>query len=128
MGFKSKKYSIESTDYEVGQDNISKWGMDVHNTVFMASVGLSLLFIITLLALPPTDAKAAIDSIKGSVLANFDFLFMWGANLLLILAIIIAFSPLGKIRLGGEGAKPDYSKASWISMLFAAGMGIGLIF
>ena len=45
MGFKSEKYSIESTDYEVGQDNISKWGMDVHNTVFIASVGLSLLFI-----------------------------------------------------------------------------------
>ena len=128
MGFKSEKYSIESTDYEVGQDNISKWGMDVHNTVFVASVGLSLLFIITLLALPPADAKAAIDSLKGSVLSNFDFLFMWGANILLIFAIILAFSPLGKIRLGGDDAKPDYSKASWISMLFAAGMGIGLIF
>ncbi|UGA53490.1 BCCT family transporter [Vibrio sp. VB16] len=128
MIFKSKKYSIDSTDYQVGQDNISKWGMDFHNTVFVASVGLSILFIVTLLALPPADAKAAIDSIKGAALSNFDFLFMWGANILLIFAIILAFSPLGKIRLGGEHATPDYSKASWISMLFAAGMGIGLIF
>ncbi|MFB9216193.1 BCCT family transporter [Vibrio sinaloensis] len=128
MSYKSKKYSIDSTDYQVGQDNISKWGMDVHNTVFLASVGLSLLFIVTLLALPTADAKAAIDSIKGAVLSNFDFLFMWGANILLVVAIALAASPLGKIRLGGEQATPDYSKASWIAMLFAAGMGIGLIF
>lgn len=128
MRFKSKKYSIESTDYQVGQDNVTKWGMDVHNTVFIASVGLSLLFIVTLLTLAPADAKAAIDSIKGAVLSNFDFLFMWGANLLLIFAVILIFSPLGKIRLGGDDATTDYSTVSWIAMLFAAGMGIGLIF
>ncbi|GMM87255.1 BCCT family transporter [Vibrio fortis] len=128
MSFKSKKYSIDSTDYQVGQDNINKWGMDVHNTVFTASAGLSILFIVTLLAMAPGDAKAAIDAVKGAVLANFDFLFMWGANLFLIFAIGLAFSPLGKIRLGGENATADYTMASWIAMLFAAGMGIGLIF
>ena len=128
MKFKSKKYSIESTDYQVGQDNINKWGFDVHNTVFTASVALSILFIVSLLMLEPADAKAAIDSIKGAVLSNFDFLFMWGANILLLFAVGIAFSPLGKIRLGGDKATTDYSTASWIAMLFAAGMGIGLIF
>ena len=128
MSFKSKKYSIESTDYQVGQDNINKWGMDVHNTVFTASAGLSILFIVTLLTLAPADAKAAIDSIKSAVLSNFDFLFMWGANLLLLFAVVLAFSPLGKIRLGGDNATTDYSTMSWIAMLFAAGMGIGLIF
>ena len=128
MSFKSKKYSIDSTDYQVGQDNVSKWGMDVHNTVFLASVGLSILFIITLLALPSADAKAAIDSIKGAVLSNFDFLFIWGANIMLVFAVALALSPLGKIRLGGEDATADYSMPSWIAMLFAAGMGIGLIF
>lgn len=128
MTFKSNKYSIESTDYQIGQDNVNKFGMDVHNTVFTVSVGLSVLFIVALLALSPADAKAAIDSVKGAVLSNFDFLFMWGANLMLLCAIAIAFSPLGKIRLGGDGATADYSMLSWISMLFAAGMGIGLIF
>ncbi|UJF20026.1 BCCT family transporter [Vibrio sp. SS-MA-C1-2] len=128
MSFKSKKYSIESTDYQVGQDNINKWGLDVHNTVFTASAGLSILFIVTLLVLNPADAKAAIDSVKGAVLSNFDFLFMWGANLFLLFAVGLAFSPLGKIRLGGDEAKTEYSTMSWITMLFAAGMGIGLIF
>ena len=128
MSFKSKKFSIESTDYQVGQDNVIKWGIDVHNSVFTASAGLAILFIVTLLALSPEDAKAAIDSVKGTVLSNFDFLFMWGANLMLLFAVVIAFSPLGKIRLGGESATADYTTASWIAMLFAAGMGIGLIF
>ncbi|USD67567.1 BCCT family transporter [Vibrio sp. SCSIO 43136] len=128
MGFKSKKYSIDSTDYQVGQDNVTKWGMDVHNSVFTASAGLSILFIVTLLAMVPEDAKAAIDAVKGAVLTHFDFLFMWGGNAFLILAIILAISPLGKIRLGGEHATADYSMLSWIAMLFAAGMGIGLIF
>ncbi|MGF1748682.1 BCCT family transporter [Vibrio cionasavignyae] len=128
MSFKSKKYSIDSTDYQVGQDNITKWGMDVHNTVFTASAGLSILFIITLLVLSPADAKAAIDAVKAAALSKFDFVFIWGANILLLFAIGIAFSPLGKIRLGGDEATTDYSTLSWISMLFAAGMGIGLIF
>ncbi|MGX9462690.1 BCCT family transporter [Shewanella sp. A14] len=128
MKFKSKKYSIHSTDYQVGQDNILKWGMDVHNTVFTVSVGLSILFIVALLVFPPADAKAAIDSVKAAALSHFDFVFMWTANIMLIFAIGIAFSPLGKIRLGGDNATTDYSTVSWISMLFAAGMGIGLIF
>lgn len=128
MTYKSKKYSIDSTDYQVGQDNINKWGMDVHNTVFTASVGLSILFIVTLLVLTPADAKAAIDSVKSAVLSNFDFLFMWGSNFLLLFTAVLAFSPFGKIRLGGDDATTEYSTISWITMLFAAGMGIGLIF
>jgi len=46
----------------------------------------------------------------------------------LLFCIGIALSPLGKIRLGGKGATPDYSRLSWFSMLFGAGMGIGLVF
>jgi len=128
MKFKSKKYSIDSTDYQIGQDNINKWGFDVHNTVFTFSAGLSILFIITLLLLDPAVAKAGIDSIKSAVLSNFDFMFMWGANILLLFAVALVFSPFGKIRLGGDNATTDYSTVSWIAMLFAAGMGIGLIF
>jgi len=76
MKFKSKKYSIDSTDYQVGQDNVSKWGMDIHSNVFSVSVGLSLLFIITLLALSPSEAKDAINTIKNAALTNFDYVFI----------------------------------------------------
>ncbi|MCZ8498925.1 BCCT family transporter [Vibrio lentus] len=129
MSFKSKKYSIDSTDHQAGQDNVSKWGMDVHNTVFIASVGLSLLFIITLLALPPADAKVAIDSIKGAVLSKLDFLFMWGANIMLKVAVVLAFSPLGKIRFRYEDVRRRlfdviltvmlFGQPVWVSGLFS---------
>ena len=42
--------------------------------------------------------------------------------------VFLLISPLGKIRLGGADAKPDYGYMGWFAMLFAAGMGIGLMF
>lgn len=53
---------------------------------------------------------------------------MWAGNIFLIFCIGLVFSPFGKIRIGGEDAKPEHSNISWIAMLFAAGMGIGLMF
>lgn len=53
---------------------------------------------------------------------------MWSTNFFLLFAVALLFSPLGKIRLGGKEATPDHSTVSWLSMLFAAGMGIGLLF
>ena len=46
----------------------------------------------------------------------------------MVVCIGLAISPLGKVRLGGTLAKPDYTYPGWFSMLFAAGMGIGLMF
>lgn len=122
------KYSIESTDYTVGQDNIQKWGFDVHNSVFVLSAGLMLVFIVLLLALDPSVAKSALDSIKWSIISQFDSLFMWSGNLFLLFCIGLVLSPYGKIRIGGKTADPEYSNVSWMAMLFAAGMGIGLLF
>ena len=50
------------------------------------------------------------------------------ANLVFLFCVIVAISPLGKIRLGGSDAKPEYSNLTWLAMLFAAGVGIGLLF
>ena len=47
---------------------------------------------------------------------------------MIILAAYLAFSKYGSIRLGKDGEKPKYSYPSWLSMLFGAGMGIGLLF
>ena len=53
---------------------------------------------------------------------------MWAANFFVIFCLALIVSPYGNIRLGGEGAKPTHSRISWLAMLFAAGMGIGLMF
>ncbi len=122
------KYSIDSTDYTVGQDNVQKWGFDVHNPVFGVSAGLIALFLVAALVLDAGTAKAALDGIKWKIIGAFDWLFIWSGNLFVIFCLALIVSPLGKIRLGGRDAAADYSFLSWISMLFAAGMGIGLMF
>ena len=128
MSQTTDKYSIENTDYSVGQDNIQKWGFDVHNPVFGFSAGLIILFLVALLVVDPATAKAALDGAKWQIIGNFDTLFMWSGNIFLIFCIGLVLSPFGKIRIGGADAKPEHSNISWIAMLFAAGMGIGLMF
>ncbi|CAM2857087.1 BCCT family transporter [Vibrio ordalii] len=122
------KYSIDSTDYTVGQDNVQKWGFDVHNPVFGFSAGFIALFLVTALVVDPEIAKSGLDGVKWKIIGTFDWLFIWSGNLFVLFCLGLIVSPFGKIRLGGQGATADYSYISWLSMLFAAGMGIGLMF
>ena len=122
------RYSIETTDYQVGQDNVQKWGFDIHNTVFGISAGLIFLLISALLYTDPSTAKEALTSVRNNIMAEFDVVFMWSTNFFVIFTMALIVSPFGKIRIGGKEAKADHSTLSWLTMLFAAGMGIGLLF
>ncbi|MBD1574022.1 BCCT family transporter [Vibrio sp. S17_S38] len=122
------KYSIDSTDYTIGQDNVQKWGFDVHNAVFSISAGLILLFLAVILIVDPATAKDVLDGVKMSIINRFDSLFIIAGNIFVIFCLALVVSPYGKIRLGGVDAKAEHSYLSWLAMLFAAGMGIGLMF
>lgn len=122
------KYSIDSTDYTIGQDNVQKWGFDVHNSVFTISAGLIIFFLLAVLITDAATAKAALDGIKNAIINTFDSLFVLAGNFFVIFCLLLIVSPFGKIRLGGDTASPDHSYLSWLAMLFAAGMGIGLMF
>ncbi len=115
------------TDYEVGQDNVEIMGLDVHNPVFFLSAALVLIFSAVTLAFP-TASNEFLTSAKAHALDGFDWLFALTPIVILIFALSLAVSPLGRIRLGGPDATPDYSRRSWIAMLFAAGVGIGFMF
>ncbi|MEH6454200.1 MAG: BCCT family transporter [Psychromonas sp.] len=128
MSLNKDKYSIENTDYTVGQDNVTKWGFDVHKPVFAASAGLVVLFLIMISVVDTETSKTFLDGLKWQIIGAFDALFMWSANIFVVFCLALVVSPYGKIRLGGDDAKSDYTTMSWIAMLFAAGMGIGLMF
>ncbi len=128
MSINKDRYSIDNTDYTVGQDNVQKWGFDVHNPVFGISTSLIAIFLMAMLWVEPETSKTFLDGIKWQIIGAFDDLFMWSANFFVIFCLALIVSPYGKIRLGGDDAKSDYSLMSWIAMLFAAGMGIGLMF
>jgi len=118
---------IYETEHKAGEHNVEIMGMDLHNPVFFFSSLLIVLFV-TLTLIFPESAKQAFDASKSWSINNFDWLFMTAGNLFVLVCLALIVLPLGKIRLGGVDAKPEFSVTSWFSMLFAAGMGIGLMF
>ena len=118
---------IYTTKYKLGQDNLQKYGLDIHNPVFIISAMLILVFVIgTILA--PKEAKELLDGAKWWSINNFDWLFMLSGNIFVLFSLYLVISPLGKIKLGGDDAKTEFSTLSWFAMLFSAGMGIGLMY
>jgi BCCT family betaine/carnitine transporter len=123
-------HTIE-TEYEVGQNNIESsvgpFGFDIHNPVFLIS-GVSIVaFVFYALALPQ-HAADLFGWLRPALTSNFDWFFLGAANIFVLFCLFLIVSPLGRVRLGGSDAKPDYSYLGWFAMLFAAGMGIGLMF
>lgn len=119
------------TDYQIGQDNIivkvGPFGLDIHNRVFLvAGVGV-ILFVVLTLAFH-RQAEPLFSSMRLWLTGNLDWFFISAANIFVVLCLVLIVSPLGRVRLGGTEARPDYSYLGWFSMLFAAGMGIGLMF
>ncbi|WP_116597360.1 BCCT family transporter [Primorskyibacter marinus] len=123
--------ALIETDYEIGQDNVDgsvgPFGFDIHNPVFMIS-GLSIvLFVFYTLALPE-QAGAVFSWLFTTVTTGFDWFFIGAANIFVLFCFLLIVTPYGRVRLGGADATPDYSYIGWFAMLFAAGMGIGLMF
>ena len=119
------------TEYEIGQDNIEgqlgPLGFDIHNPVFAIS-GLSVvLFVFYTLALP-AQAEAAFSAMFDFTTSTFAWFFILAADFVILFALLLIVLPFGSVRLGGRDAVPDFSYAGWFAMLFAAGMGIGLMF
>ena len=115
------------TSYTVGQDNVRLFNMELHNPVFFITAFLTIGFVVGTL-LFPQDAKIILEQAKNWSIGNFDWLVMMSGNFFVFFCMILIVLPCGRIRLGGESARPEFSRLSWFSMLFAAGMGIGLMF
>jgi BCCT family betaine/carnitine transporter len=115
------------TDYEIGQDNITPFGLDIHNPVFLIS-GLSIIAFVLVTLMFQEGSAAFFAWLRPAITSTFDWFFLSAGNIFVLFAFVVCVSPLGRVRLGGQDAKPDYSYIGWFSMLFAAGMGIGLMF
>ncbi len=123
--------NLIDTDYEIGQDNIQTrigpFGLDIHNPVFAVS-GLTIIaFVILTLALQE-EAGAFFAWLRAALTSTFDWFFLLAGNVFVLLCLALIVSPYGSVRLGGRDARPDYGYGGWFAMLFAAGMGIGLMF
>ena len=115
------------TEYETGQDNVEVLGLDVHNPVFFLSASLVIIFALLTLVFPSVSGDVLSGS-KAFTIDSFDWLFAITPIVVFIFALIFTITPLGKIRLGGASATPDFKLHSWIAMLFSAGVGVGFMF
>ena len=122
---------IIETDYEIGQDNIEgqigPFGLDIHNPVFLIS-GLSIVAFVAYALVAPDQSGEFFGWLRPALTSTFDWFFLSAANIFVLFCLLLIVTPYGSVRLGGSDATPDYSYLGWFAMLFAAGMGIGLMF
>lgn len=97
------------------------------NIVYWGSVGTIIIIIVLTLSNIDSFTKGS-EKTLDFLLANFSWLYAAVVLILMYFSILLMISKYGKIRLGKDAEKPKYSFLSWISMLFSADMGIGLIF
>lgn len=76
-----------------------------------------------------SDSLAAVSGrVLAFIIEGFGWTFVVSTALFLIFAVFLALSRFGRIRLGRDEDRPEFSTTSWICMMFSVGMGIGLMF
>ncbi|ODZ41771.1 BCCT transporter [Vibrio parahaemolyticus] len=125
------KVNAIDTDYQIGQDNVAlkvgPFGLDIHNRVFAISGMAIVLFVVATLTFRQ-QVEPFFAGLRAWLVSNLDWFFLASGNVFVIVCLVLIVTPLSRVRIGGTEATPDYSYAGWLAMLFAAGMGIGLVF
>ena len=93
----------------------------------LVSAGLIALVVVWGL-LAPASLGAVFNEALAAITRNFGWFYLWVVLGLVVMALILAFSRYGDLKLGQEDDEPEFSIGAWFAMLFAAGMGIGLVF
>ncbi len=117
--------------HRIGENNIVgrlfKCAFDIHNPVFLVSAVGIVAFVLGTLAQLET-AEAAFGWLRTTLTQSFDWFFMLSADLFVLFCLCLLAPPWGGVKIGGRNAVPDYGFGAWFAMLFAAGVGIGLMF
>lgn len=94
-------------------------------------IGITLLLVSILILATlflPEQTTNLLNSAKLGIFANFSWFYVLAFSIFLCVLMILSISNLGNIKLGTNEEDPEFSFISWIAMLFAAGMGVGLMF
>ena len=93
----------------------------------IVSVGL-ILAVVLWGVISPASLGSVFDTLLAVITRDLGWLYLWVVLGLVIMALVLALTRYGDLKLGGEDEEPEFSLMSWFAMLFAAGMGIGLVF
>ncbi|GAA3262398.1 BCCT family transporter [Sphingomonas yabuuchiae] len=100
---------------------------EINPRVFWGASGIIALLLVTTLAMPGT-ADAAFKAAQAWAIDTFGWFYISAVAAFLVVVLALGFGPAGKLKLGPDDAEPDFPYLSWLAMLFAAGMGIGLMY
>ena len=119
------------TDTNQANDNphVAQSGFLAGSNVFMSVA--SAIMVVAFVAFTISDVEFAgsvFSSTKNFIMSSLDWFYVLVVSAVLIFVIWLPFSRFGHLKLGKDDDTPDFSTFSWISMLFSAGMGSGLLY
>lgn len=94
-------------------------------------IGTTLFFVVLLVAMiliAPEQTQTLLNAAKSGIFANFSWFYVLAFSVFFGFLVILSVSSLGNIKLGNDEEEPEFGFLSWLAMLFAAGMGVGLMF
>ncbi|OIQ44819.1 MAG: choline transporter, partial [Gammaproteobacteria bacterium MedPE] len=101
--------------------------LKINQSVFYPAILVIFSILIgTLFA--PEIASSVFNTLQGAITINGGWFYILTVAIILGFVIYLGMSRFGSVKLGPDHSTPDYKLSTWISMLFAAGMGIGLMF
>ncbi|WP_085524037.1 glycine betaine uptake BCCT transporter [Tuberibacillus sp. Marseille-P3662] len=95
--------------------------------VFKISAAIMLVLVI-IGVLWPKGLETATSNIQAFISHKLGWYYLIVVTLIVLVCLVFLITPVGRIKLGEPGEKPEFSRPTWIAMLFSAGMGIGLVF
>ncbi|MGN7484846.1 glycine betaine uptake BCCT transporter [Priestia megaterium] len=97
------------------------------SVVFYISVAILALLVLVGVTMP-AKLENVTSNLQDSITNTFGWYYLIVVTLFVIVCLYLLVSPIGRIKLGKQEDKPEFSRPTWLAMLFSAGMGIGLVF
>lgn len=105
----------------------AKRGFVIDRAVFLPAA-LLLLLLVVVAAVAPDASNQFFARLQAAIVQYGSWYYVLVVAIVLLSVVLFSFSRFGDIKLGPDHSEPEYSSLSWFAMLFAAGMGIGLMF
>lgn len=104
-----------------------KFNMKNASTVFYVSLAIVLGLVLMGITMPQALEQMT-SSAQGFITDSFGWYYLVVVSIFVFVCFYLLVSPIGRIKLGKQEDKPEFSRPTWLAMLFSAGIGVGLVF
>jgi choline/glycine/proline betaine transport protein len=101
--------------------------LQINNVVFFVSAA-TILGVVCIAAVAPNLLLKAFSALQATITTYCGWLYILAMTFFLGFVFWLLISPYGRVRLGDDDSRPEFSTLTWLAMLFSAGMGIGILF